>query len=43
MRDPRDAILNPTNLTIASKIVYDTGPSTNLEFTEQELNQAFGR
>jgi hypothetical protein len=36
-------ILGPTDRIIASKIVRDTGPTTNLQFTEQELNQPFVR
>ena len=36
-------VLAPTNQIIASKIIGDTGTSTNLEFTPNELNQPFGR
>jgi hypothetical protein len=36
-------ILGPTNRIIASKIVRDTDPSMNLQFTEQDLNKPFGR
>jgi acetyl esterase/lipase len=36
-------VLGPTNRTIAAAILRDDGPSTNLTFTPQELNQPFGR
>jgi acetyl esterase/lipase len=36
-------ILAPTNHVLASKILRDTGPKTNLAFTEAELNQPFAR
>ena len=37
------SILAPTNALIARKILGDTGPTTNIAFTEQELNQPFAR
>jgi acetyl esterase/lipase len=37
------SILAPTNALIARKILADTGPTTNITFTEQELNQLFSR
>ena len=37
------SILAPTNSLIASKIVSDNGPTTDIAFTEQELNRLFGR
>jgi dipeptidyl aminopeptidase/acylaminoacyl peptidase len=37
------SILAPTNRLIAAKILRDDGPTTNLAFTEAELNRPFGR
>jgi hypothetical protein len=37
------SILLPTTRLIAAKILRDDGPSSNLAFTEAELNQPFGR
>jgi hypothetical protein len=37
------SVLAPTNALIARRIVGDTGPTTNIAFTERELNQPFGR
>jgi acetyl esterase/lipase len=37
------SLLAPTNRLIASKILRDDGPATNLAFTEAELNRPFGR
>jgi acetyl esterase/lipase len=37
------SVLAPTNALIARRILGDTGPTTNIAFTEQELNQPFGR
>jgi dipeptidyl aminopeptidase/acylaminoacyl peptidase len=37
------SILAPTNALIARKILGDKGSKTNIAFTEQELNQLFGR
>jgi dienelactone hydrolase len=37
------SILAPTNALIARKILGDKGPKTSIAFTEQELNQLFGR
>jgi dipeptidyl aminopeptidase/acylaminoacyl peptidase len=36
------SILAPTNRLIASKILRDDAPATNIEFTAQELNAPFG-
>jgi acetyl esterase/lipase len=36
-------ILAPTNQLIASRILKDEGPTTNLAFTEEELNKPFGK
>jgi dipeptidyl aminopeptidase/acylaminoacyl peptidase len=37
------SILAPVNRLIAGKILRDTGATTNLAFTEDEMNQAFRR
>src|SRR5262249_27070067 len=37
------SILAPLTGLIASKVVQDTGPTCNLTFTEQEVNNLFGR
>ncbi len=37
------SILAPTNALIARKILGDTGPTANITFTDQELNQPFAR
>jgi acetyl esterase/lipase len=37
------SILAPVNRTIAPKLLADTGPETNVSFTEAELNALFGR
>lgn len=37
------SILAPTTKLIAGKIVRDNGPSVNIAFTEQELNQPFAK
>ena len=36
-------LLAPVNRLVASKILTDDGPTTNLSFTEDELNQAVGK
>jgi len=36
-------ILAPTTRLIAAKILKDTGPATNIAFTEEELNRPFAR
>jgi acetyl esterase/lipase len=36
-------ILAPTNQLIASRILHDEGPTTNLTFTEEELNKPFAK
>ena len=33
------SILSPTNASIARKILADQGATTNIEFTEAELNR----
>ena len=35
-------ILAPMNRLIAQKILKDDGPESNIAFTEEELNKAFG-
>ena len=35
------SILAPTNMLIARKILSDAGSTTNIAFTEEELNQPF--
>jgi acetyl esterase/lipase len=37
------SILAPTTGLIASKVVRDDGPETNLTFSEEEVNKLFGR
>jgi hypothetical protein len=37
------SILAPTNKLIAGKILRDSGPVTNIAFTEQELSRPFTR
>jgi acetyl esterase/lipase len=37
------SILAPTTRLLAAKVLADDGPETNITFTEEELNRAFGR
>ncbi len=37
------SILAPMNSLIARKILADPGPTTNIAYSEQELNQPFVR
>lgn len=37
------SILQPTTRLIAQKITRDDGPTTNLSFTEEEVNKLFGK
>jgi acetyl esterase/lipase len=37
------SILAPTTGLVAAKILKDTGPATNIAFTEEELNRPFAR
>jgi hypothetical protein len=36
-------VLAPTNGLLAQKVVADSGPSSNLSVTEEEVNRLFGR
>jgi hypothetical protein len=37
------SILAPTTRLIASKVLHDDGPATNLTFSEEEVNKLFSR
>ncbi|MFO0810061.1 MAG: prolyl oligopeptidase family serine peptidase [Gemmataceae bacterium] len=37
------SILFPVNKLLAEKVLQDTGPATNIAFTDDELNRLFGR
>ena len=43
VREERDAAIKPTNDLIARKILQDTGETSSLTLTEEEVNRNFGR